>query len=370
MLPIWDGPIGFIQGRSQLLSAALSTALLRTVGVPALQEGTFIILPLNTLEVLPLNQLVSILAMTLAAAYIGLQYWVFRVLLVLLAPAVALLSNGIRIGMIGVFAERGWGTADLQSTHLFEGLVVAFVGYGVIFGCLQLFSLLERRQRGDPGIGAPTAGNRLGVTSVRLWPALVPLAILAAASVYSLTFRPDDIRLLRSLDQLPASIQSWTLSSTSLNGSKPLDFDVDDEITRVYQNAAGDRVRLYIGYHRYQREGKELTGNGANPLKSWDSLSRYRIEPGNFELNQAAATVGGRRRGFLFWYDINGRMLARDYAAKAYTLWDALTRRRTNGAVLAVGWEGATDADFEKSRRSAVAFVEALVPLLPHYIPS
>ena len=51
-------------------------------------------------------------------------------------------------------------------------------------------------------------------------------------------------------------------------------------------------------------------------------------------------------------------------------MWDALTRRRTNGAVVMVEWGQPTGPDSEASRREVIAFVRQLVPLLPRDIPS
>ena len=63
-------------------------------------------------------------------------------------------------------------------------------------------------------------------------------------------------------------------------------------------------------------------------------------------------------------------MLDSAYVAKLYMMWDALTRRRTNGAVVMVEWGQPTGPDSEASRREVIAFVRQLVPLLPRYIPS
>jgi hypothetical protein len=51
-------------------------------------------------------------------------------------------------------------------------------------------------------------------------------------------------------------------------------------------------------------------------------------------------------------------------------VWDALTRGRTNGAVVMVAWENDTAANAEASRMKAVAFVRAILPVLPKFIPS
>jgi EpsI family protein len=72
----------------------------------------------------------------------------------------------------------------------------------------------------------------------------------------------------------------------------------------------------------------------------------------------------------LYWYDLNGRVVASMYRGKLFMMWDALTRRRTNGAVVMVAWERADSPSADAARQHAIAFVQAVIPLLPHYIPS
>ena len=76
------------------------------------------------------------------------------------------------------------------------------------------------------------------------------------------------------------------------------------------------------------------------------------------------------RRGVLYWYDVNGRVVSNIYRVKKYMAFDALTRRRSNGAVVMIEWGGADGIDPDASRRKAVAFAQSILPLLPNFIPS
>jgi hypothetical protein len=76
------------------------------------------------------------------------------------------------------------------------------------------------------------------------------------------------------------------------------------------------------------------------------------------------------RRGLLFWYDMNGRIVSDIYRLKSYTIWDAVTRRRTNGAIVMIAWDGPAGAKSEASRERAIGFAQALVPVLRRHLPS
>jgi hypothetical protein len=61
---------------------------------------------------------------------------------------------------------------------------------------------------------------------------------------------------------------------------------------------------------------------------------------------------------------VNGRILSNFYAAKGYTVWDALTRGRTNAAVIMIEWSARSPDDFERSREQVLDFADAMMPLL------
>jgi hypothetical protein len=70
----------------------------------------------------------------------------------------------------------------------------------------------------------------------------------------------------------------------------------------------------------------------------------------------------------VFWYDVNGRVVPDVYRVKGYTLWDAFTRRRTNGAVVMIAWDAHNG--LESARQDAVEFAQALLPVLRQHLPS
>ena len=392
-MPIWDLLLGRLRPPSQVLSGGIAVSLLHAIGVPAVQEGTLIVLPNVILNVLPqcsgVNQLMAIVAMTLPAAYLWLEGYRRRVTLVGIAVAVAYLSNGFRIAIVGVLAHRGLGDGDVGNTHLFEGLAVSVLGYMLIFGCLALLARKKQTIRPqDHGSPAVASSGDVKWTGGRPW--LEAGVLIAVVFVGTLPFlsRPASVRLDDTLQSLPGRIGDWTVDT----GSKPaavrfpaLDnallhaypnasgehrfTAVDDDLVRVYRSASGERVRLYIGYYRDQQQGKELTGDVSHALRAAASPLALTLDAETIEINQVVpeATI---QRGLIFWYDLNGRIVADLYLAKAYTVWDALTRRRTNGAVVMVAWECPPGVEFDASRLKALGFVRELVPVLRHYMPS
>jgi exosortase len=351
-IPVWDYPISLFQEPSQTLSARIALRMLHSIGIPVFRDGTHLVLPSVTLEVLRecsgVNQLVAIVAMTLPAGFLWLRSYWRRAALILIAVVTAYLSNGFRIALIGVLAHNNMrGASSKDPIHLLQGLVVSSVGYLLIGACLSILARTETRtaaseQPADDAVAPQGNQPRAG------WLEAAVVCVLLLGAGYTSAFRPLDVQLLQDLRALPTVIGDWTAepsaaSSLAIPG-------VDDHVSRVYRNGAGGRVELYVGYHRYQIEGKEF---GA-------------------DANRAANQAANDRTAFktVVWYDVNGRVLSNVYLARAYSIWDAITTRRTNAAIVIVRWNRTGDSHGTPQSAAEMQFVDALMPLLRQYFPA
>ena len=204
-----------------------------------------------------------------------------------------------------------------------------------------------------------------------LWLEAGTLMAVVFVGILPFLLRPASVRLDDALHALPGRIGDWTmdafpqpaavrfpaLENELLRAYPTASGDhrftaVDDNLVRVYRSASGERVRLYIGYYREQQQGKELSGDASHALRAAASPLEVTLDSGTIAINQVVPEAR-IQRGLIFWYDLNGRIVADMYLAKAYTVWDALTRRRTNGAVIMVAWEYPAGVEFDASRLKA-----------------
>ena len=71
----------------------------------------------------------------------------------------------------------------------------------------------------------------------------------------------------------------------------------------------------------------------------------------------------------IFWYDFNGRSATTRLGAKAYTIWNDLTRRRTNGALVMIYCEREQNITQESDSEAMKEFMIELLPVLRKYLP-
>jgi len=397
MVPIWNGPISQLQDPSRVLSTKIAVNMLSFIGLPVLRQGTNIVLPSHTLAVLQecsgVNQLIALTAMVLPAAYLWLDTTARRVALLSLAVVISYLGNGVRIALVGWLAVHGLGDGDLHASyHLLQGLGVSALGYLAIGACFSLLSKSKPAARPRPDNDSPALlAAESALPQRRVWLDIAVLCILLGASVSRLSAMPLDVDLRENLRSLDPQIGDWTMEFRPSSTAVPfpgVDDDlvdvggypsptgehrftaVDDELVRGYRNSSGDRVLVYVGYYQHQEQGKELTGDASSALAAAASNLTRPIDSGTLELKEIVREKNGTRRGVLFWYDINGRIVHDIYRLKGYTLWDGLTRRRTNGAVVMIAWDGPAGAKSEAAREHAIAFAQALMPALRRHLPS
>lgn len=209
------------------------------------------------------------------------------------------------------------------------------------------------------------------------------MVMLLAASYLAAAAGGDEVPARAALGELPMTIGEW-------RGAPTPDFDndvlevlgVDDYITRVYSDAAAaplprarHQIGLYVGYYESQRQGDTihspmncLPGAGWQPLEA-TSLPIDVGDGRRIDVNRVVVAKGESRQLVLYWYQGRGRVVASEYLSKAYLIWDAAARRRSDGALVRVISPMLRTEDAPAAERRATAFTQALFPHLHRFLP-
>lgn len=112
----------------KLFITKTSVATLQMMGVVVLREGNIIMLPTTTLEVADacsgIRSLMSLLALAAAYAFMVQTSMLKRVILILSAVPIAIVTNGMRVIITGILAQW-WGAQAAEGFfHEFAGLAV------------------------------------------------------------------------------------------------------------------------------------------------------------------------------------------------------------------------------------------------------
>jgi len=206
---------------------------------------------------------------------------------------------------------------------------------------------------------------------------ILTIIILLAAAAANYYFSKPDISLPRkSLAEFPKELGDWAVvSEHKIEGRSMEILQVDDYITRDYRNSKGEVIGLYIGYFKSQREGKGihsprqcLPGAGWVPVNTTVyQMAAPGYNPETVPVNKFIMGKGLDRQLYLFWYHGRGRIYASEYWNKIYLIWDGLTKKRTDGALIRVN--NPVIGNTEDALRTQSEFIKLFFPLLKEYIP-
>ena len=200
---------------------------------------------------------------------------------------------------------------------------------------------------------------------------LVAIFFCAGAIVHVAT-RRDASAPRSSLNGLPRTIESWRgIDAAPLADDVVATLGVDDYINRRYERG-GLPISVYIGYYANQRSGDAvhsprncLPGTGWQPIASGPA----RLDAGGQTVTVARYEIakGLDRQVVLYWYQGRGRIVAGEYANKAWLMLDAARSGRSNGGLVRLIAPVVTSSDDAFTELSA--FAAALLPQLPGYLP-
>lgn len=203
---------------------------------------------------------------------------------------------------------------------------------------------------------------------------LILIALVAAAGAYASGASGEEVPVPREpLASLPSTIEAWQgRDSAPLADDVVAVLGVDDYINRYYARAGRPPVALYAGYYASQRQGDTIhSPQNCLPGAGWQPVSSERVTlvaAGTpITVNRYVIQKGIDRQAVLYWYQGRGRVVADEYANKAWLMLDAARLRRTNGALvrLITPVAGSPEAAFDE----LAAFTTAVFPRLAAHLP-
>jgi EpsI family protein len=212
-------------------------------------------------------------------------------------------------------------------------------------------------------------------TPKHFW-AMAALLILGGAVVNFWAAAGEARVSRRALAEFPAEVGGWRQSGRDarFDAATEAVLRADDYVSRDYAAPGGRTASLYVGYYSTQRTGATYHSPlNCLPGSGWtlNDPSTVEVRPAGgrepFRANSYVIEHGGDRMLLLYWYQGRGRAVASEYLDKAYTVFDSIRLRRSDGAMVRVlvpfrGTEAETAA-------AAAEFAAQVAPNLPAYVP-
>lgn len=370
----------------QLISSALGVGWLQLIDVTAFREGNVIDLGPIQLQVVEacsgLRYLFPLLALTVLCAYLFQDRMWRRVILVASTVPLAVLLNGLRIGMIGVLVEHfGKGAAE-GFMHFFEGWFLFMLSLALLG--MELW-LLGKIGTGARGADAPRPAEERRPSPVMTQfslsvggPGLACAAVLAATLAASwLISAQEAIPPLRhNFLDFPMQLAGRNGESMAMERQYIEALRFDDYLLADYQGPGGP-INVYAAYYRSQRSGQAThSPKTCIPGGGWEIVSHEEVAVptdqragSGLRVNRVVIQKGNQKQVVLYWFKQRNRLVTDEFLVKAFLLWDAITMRRSDGALIRLVTAVRPGEPEAAADERVLQMAAAVHPLMSDYVP-
>jgi EpsI family protein len=203
---------------------------------------------------------------------------------------------------------------------------------------------------------------------------LVFLLLVAGATQYFVTASEHEAAPTRAmLKDLPEALGAWRQHEAQrLTAGAERELGADDYLSRSYMNERGAVAFVFIAYYASQRQRKTYhSPQNCLPGAGW-TLGAHQFHSLNNlpdVINEYVIEKDNEQMLAFYWYHGRGRVVASEYWGRWYTLRDAVTRGRTDGALIRIIVPVSSGANDEQARADGLQFTQLIGPLLARYIP-
>ena len=368
----------------KLLSSQIGVEMMQVAGMSAYREGNVIDLGFTQLQVVDacsgLRYLFPMIILGLLLAWFFRAPFWKRLVLVLSTLPLIVLTNSVRIAATGFLYEPFGARVAEGFFHDFSGWLIFMVTLAILL--LEMW-ILEKMPGHLPRTFQSGSTRRVfGLVSSARAVRYQKLALVVVAGLLLFTwaiaqgveFR-EKIPVSQPLNQFPLTIGSWQGERQKMDAVFIKALDLSDYFIIDYQDDAGQQINFYTAYYESQRKGESIhspascmTGSGWVFKGAGEKVLEI-PDYGELTVNRAFMLKSGSQQLSYYWFPQRGRNLTNAYQLKIYVFWDALTKQRTDGALVRlitpVGeFEEVGDADHRLQ-----SFMSKALPLLDQYLP-
>ena len=398
----------------QIYASQIAVWGIRLFGIPTVRKGNvFEILPDGATQIIALEvveacsgirSLMTLMTLALILAYFtrtkhgftdkgwfdflkNYDFW-RTAFLMLSAIPIAVLTNAARVTATGVLTYYYGKQATESTLHEVLGWLVYVVALGLLFAVnysLKRLQITDYRLPNKPEItdaNLEFETNKSEDQKISRSPFLpfsssVLIVVLVIGGVFINWFeRRGEAEVQRKpLAELPQTLGDWRQKGDEMRFGEATEsvLRVTDYTQREYLLPDNRSGNLYVGYYASQRSGATYhSPQNCLPGAGWTmrepEIIEIKLPNGKtFTANRYRVENGVYDAIMIYWYQGRGRTEASEYRDKINTVWDSVTRRRTDGAMVRVMTSVGNDEP--RAAKDAVDLSAQLADQLDEFIP-
>lgn len=286
-------------------TADFTVAAVQLIGIPVLQEGTFLSLPSGDWSVVEacsgIRYFLSSIVLGWLFAYLTYQTWWKRVAFGIAAVIVPVIANGFRAAIIVLLGHFSSMTLAVGVDHLIYG----WVWFGIVMMTMFWVGNFWREDHPPHPPSIPLAPSSPPRPAWMVALIMVSMVALFPLYEYRLTTAPPAPSPLGNW-RPPAN---WQISTTPITDWQPRWLGMDDQRAVHLRHATGN-LMLFIAWYGAQRQDAELINSQNVLVPEKDPVWRNLFESGETvalgqteqPVRQALLHAPNSNQRLLVWY--------------------------------------------------------------------
>lgn len=378
----------------QIWASQMAVWGIRLFDVPTLRKGNVIdILPQGSTQTISLEvveacsgirSLMTLVTLALILGYFTRRYErggfanmafpdLLRVVsLMTLAVPIAVLTNAARVTVTGILTYHYGKQATEGTWHDMSGWLVYIVALALLIGANMLLKKVFRaRMLNDSNLESAIPRTYRNAPVLPLIVAIV----LGGIAVNWFANRSEAAVERKPLSDLSQKLGDWRQRGNEIKFSEQTEsvLKTSDYTMREYTLADGRVANIYVGYYASQRSGATYH----SPQNCLPGAGWVMKDPQNVDISMADGTTFSANRYIIqngiynevmiYWYQGRGRVQASEYTDKINTIFDSVTRSRSDGAIVRVMTSVGNDeaAGLQAAADLSARLAEELTPFVP-----
>jgi len=380
--PYWV--ITVLSWKFQEMSSVLGVKMIEMMNIPVYLSGNIIDLGDYQLQVAEacsgLRYLFPFLSLGVIAAYMfSGRLWQKAVIVAATIP-ITIVMNSVRIAFTG-YMVQAYGAAQAEGAlHFFEGWVVFLFCLAALYGVIAALGRFSQpRVSALDALATPELPVVTPSSSRAAQPMVFGAAIIALVAAFAIaevvTVKALIVPERRAFAHVPGEFAGWDANVRPMDPGVAETLGADDTLVVDLTAPNGDFFNLYLAYLDAQRDGRSWhSPRQCIPGGGWE-IARHDIIKGatasgrSIAYNRMVIENGDARQLVYYWYDQRGRKIANEFVMKFWLIHDAVTRKRSDGAMVRLITPIATDDTLEAADARLRDMIDRVDAFLPAYVP-
>ncbi len=383
----------------QIYASQIAVWGIRVFGVPTVRKGNVIeILPEGAVQIIALEvveacsgirSLMTLMTLALILVYFtrtneskypngwfeflkDSDFW-RGLILMLSAIPIAILTNAGRVTATGVLTYYYGKKATESFVHDMAGWLVYLVALILLIAVnFVLKKFMKWKSESNNDKWKTESGNFV----IRNSQIILVLVALVTGGLFINWFenRGEAEVQRKPLTQISSKLGDWEQRGSDIRFTEATEsvLKTSDYVMREYIKD-GRIANIYVGYYASQRTGATYhSPQNCLPGAGWEmrdpELVEVKTPSGKtFQANRYIIENGRYKEVMLYWYQGRGRTQASEYYDKVYTVWDSVTRRRSDGAMVRV--MTSVGHSEEEATKAAVDLAAQTADRLSEFVP-